>query len=131
MQWVSDQWGISEPKTYNTKRSAFWRVIRQVTGRLGIADIETDEWPSHLIWSNLYKIAPLDGGNPGEQLCRFQYDQCLKCLMQEIMGWKPRRILFLTGIGWANSFLEDLHQKKNPGGYVEAVGELIMVLPGF
>jgi hypothetical protein len=127
MKWVSDKWGISEPGTYtyNTKRSAFWRVIRQVAGRLGIADIETDDWPSHLIWSNLYKIAPFKGGNPSEKLCDLQYDQCVKCLKQEIRDWKPRRILFLTGLGWAKELLEDLQQIEKSKGYVEAAGELI------
>ncbi len=37
MLWVSDHWGGA--KGYNTKRSAFWRVVRGTVGRLGIADV--------------------------------------------------------------------------------------------
>ena len=61
MRWVSDSWQNND-HGYNTRRSAFWRCIRSAVGVLSIADIQNPEWPSHLVWSNLYKIAPRGGG---------------------------------------------------------------------
>jgi hypothetical protein len=37
MRWVTDCWGSSNGD-YNTKQSAFWRVIRAVVGELSIAN---------------------------------------------------------------------------------------------
>ena len=67
MSWVSGLWGNTEAP-YNTKRSAFWRVIRQVVGHLEIADIDKPDWPSILTWSNLYKVSPWERGNPSSKL---------------------------------------------------------------
>ena len=71
MTWVTNQWGNTN-KGYNTRRSAFWRVIRGVVDGLGIADVEQDAWSSHLVWSNLYKIAPANGRNPSKTLSDIQ-----------------------------------------------------------
>jgi len=106
MSWVTKCWGGGED--YNTRKSAFWRVIRATVGRLRIADINADgsAWPSQLVWSNLYKIAPAAGGNPNNQLQRAQFEGCLQLLHWEIETFKPKRLLFLTGLAWAGPFLE-------------------------
>ncbi|MFC1600817.1 uracil-DNA glycosylase family protein [Candidatus Sumerlaeota bacterium] len=128
LKWVTEHWG-GEYK-YNTKQSQFWQVIREVSGQLGIADIESEEWPSHLIWSNLYKISPDEGGNPSGRLCDIQFDSCVRCLKQEIQDWQPKRILFLTGFDWAKSFVEDnscydISESTDSSGYVEATGTAV------
>jgi hypothetical protein len=101
--WVSEQWGSAEK--YNTKRSAFWRVARELVRKLEIADIGNNDWPSHIAWSNLYKVAPAAGGNPSETLKEAEFQYCTKILSTEIMELKPRRIAFLTGLKWAEQFL--------------------------
>lgn len=68
MLWVKDGWGATD--RYNTKRSAFWRAVRGVVEGLGISDVEHDTWSSHLVWSNLYKLSPADGGNPSDPSAR-------------------------------------------------------------
>jgi hypothetical protein len=111
MRWVVKMWGGANPN-YNTKRSAFWRVIRQVTGNLEIADIEKDDWSSHLVWSNLFKLAPKNSGNPSVKLKRLQKGVCVKLLSHEFSVYKPKRVLFLTGEGWFDSEFRDILEER-------------------
>lgn len=105
MSWVTEKWGNNNE--YNTKKSAFWQVIQCVIRDLGIS--HDDLWSSHLLWSNLYKISPSKGGNPSSKLIKLQRDYCLDILECEVKEFKPRRILFLTGLDWADSFLKKLN----------------------
>ncbi len=120
MSWVTDRWGADnaarvaretgEP-LYNTARSAFWRVIRAVVDQLGIADVDNQfvPWSSHLVWSNLYKIAPAEGGNPGDILRNIQEQSCIELMKIEIETYQPKRILFLTDTDWAGPFIDAIH----------------------
>ena len=124
MRWVSTAWGST--KSYNTRRSAFWRAVRRVVGALNIADIEDPAWPSCLIWSNLYKIAPCAGGNPSAMLRSFQLKGCVSLLEEEFQTYRPRRLLFLSGIGWAEKFLKSLAPSMTvmpDARYVQAVSK--------
>ena len=103
MRWVTARWGAR--KGYNTRRSAFWRCIRDVVQRLCIADVGRTDWPSHLVWSNLYKVSPASGGNPNNALCNIQLPGCVELFNLELRTYRPRRILFLTGADWAAPFL--------------------------
>lgn len=47
MLWVTKCWGRSTD--YNTRGSAFWRVIRNVVDSLHIADVAHPDWPSHIV----------------------------------------------------------------------------------
>lgn len=128
MRWVSDCWGNYDHE-YNTRKSAFWRVIRSVISELEIADVDSPEWPSHLVWSNLYKVAPADGGNPSNVLCSLQVEGCCSLLQEELRVYKPKRLLFLTGFGWAQPFLENFGSVKTVDStyqYVEAIGKSII-----
>ena len=106
MQWVTDQWSNKTEK-YNTNKSAFWRVIRGVVAGLRISDFEETSWPSHLVWSNLYKVSPEAGGNPGKVLCRIQEEGCIELFNLELATYTPSRLLLLTGYEWASPFLPD------------------------
>lgn len=126
MSWVTDSWENPD-LDYNTKRSAFWRVIRSVVAESGIANVDENAWPSHLVWSNLYKVAPADGGNPGNALCYVQLDGCISLLLQELNDYRPRRLLLLTGLGWAEPFLKHVAPTLSStltGGYVEAIAKI-------
>lgn len=121
MQWVVDSWGNIDG--YNTKRSSFWRTIRQVVGELNINDIESNSWASKLVWSNLYKISPTDGGNPSDKLCDISFPGCVELLNMEIEVFKPSKILLLTGANWADGFLSISEPKeKCKFDYVEKHG---------
>ncbi len=102
LEWVSRAWGRIEQGKRNSKQSAFWRVVGRVSRSL-IGNPEN--WWSHLVWSNLYKVAPSKGWNPSSGLRRIQKPFCKKHLAEEFRLWKPKRILFLTGWNWARSFI--------------------------
>lgn len=121
MSWVTEHWGAT--RDYNTKRSAFWRSIRSVVQRLGIADVESADWSSQLVWSNLYKISPATGGNPSNALCDIQFAGCAELLDLEFATYRPSRVLFLTGSNWADPFLAQWElPKSDQFQYVERVG---------
>jgi hypothetical protein len=104
LKWVEDSWGSQEG--YNTKSSAFWRVIKQVSQRLNEAS-STTGWASKIVWSNLYKIAPSITGNPSDSLCDKQFTYCNELLLAEIIEYRPRVIVFFTGLNWFNGFLNE------------------------
>jgi len=119
MRWVSDSWGRARARNlyekmklpnpngaYSTTRSAFWRTIKGVTEALDIA--KDDSWPSHLVWSNLYKIAPADHGNPLSRLRGAQVQACASLLKMELETYKPKRVIFLTGLNWANELWDKI-----------------------
>ena len=122
MVWVAKSAGKTDE--YNTNKSAFWRVIRRVSRRLGVwHDGQEENWSSRLVWSNLYKISPHAGGNPSDKLCAIQEPGCIELLRKEIQDYQPERILFLTGMNWAKAFLADLgYQEPALDSLVEASG---------
>lgn len=123
MRWVSDSWKTDTE--YNTATSAFWRVIRSMVDELNIADVDSGEWCSHLVWSNLYKISPSKGGNPSSALMRLQFPGCLAMLKQELSIFRPDRVVFMTGVDWVRPFLDDMdaeYTSSNEGQLAEAYG---------
>lgn len=111
--------------------SAFWRVIRKVADKIGIpgtADTESNKWLSHIAWTNLYKIAPWEGKNPSERLCKAQEKGCIDLLKHELDIWQPKRVLFITGWNWAKPFLDKIVERKpnveTVGINVEAIGKI-------
>ncbi len=116
MAWVTDLWGASTG--YNTRRSAFWRVIR----RLSTGDGIRSDWPSSLAWTNLYKVSPAEGWNPGADLQRAQRGAASELLQVELSAFSPRRVLALTG-GWIAPFADDLELVLDRrASLVESVG---------
>ncbi len=136
MSWVSSAWGNSTfappsnwsyhgAQDYNSRKSAFWRVIRDVVGALKIADVDNESWPSHLLWSNLYKISPARGGNPSARQRSIQRPKSIDLLRKEVEQYKPRRVLFLTGYDWVAPFLKHISSNTSAvhdSRYVHAVG---------
>ena len=93
--WVLDLEGPNDE--YNSKKSAFWRVIRKVT-------CEQIEKFHEIAWTNLYKFSPING-NPTPSLCRLQQSFAQEILFEEIEILKPKSIVFLTS-GWEIPFLK-------------------------
>jgi hypothetical protein len=111
MRWVTDLWGAREG--YNTARSAFWRVLRRIvlSDPAGVAD--ADRWSSRLAWTNLYKVSPGAGWNPGADLQRAQHRDAAELLRLELAEFAPKRVLALTG-GWVDPFIGDLGLSLEP-----------------
>ncbi|MCL5277839.1 MAG: hypothetical protein M1517_08715 [Deltaproteobacteria bacterium] len=133
MNWVIECWGqkLKKYNCYNTKLSPFWRVINKIMAKN--TDGETKDfsddknWPLNLYWTNLYKISPYCGGNPDSFLRDLQLEYCKELLKAEILEARPQKILMLTGLKWAQPFLEYLKIKNEIDRkyeYVEAKGFL-------
>lgn len=100
---------------YNPKRSAFWRVARRVLTAVCPESAKTLEWPKHIAWSNLYKIAPKPSAkelgksaNPSLSLMELQKRGCVDLLRREVEELRPALVLVLTGWWWYWPFMEAL-----------------------
>lgn len=115
MSWVIELWGATSG--YNTRRSAFWRVLADLMSGFGDPD-----WPGHLVWTNLYKVSPAAGWNPGADLQRAQRAHAAEMLRIEVENYRPHRVLALTGT-WINPFVEMLELEVAPSsGLVTGTG---------
>ena len=106
MEWVHKKEGSNN--RYNTKTSAFWRVIKQISQHYF-----PTEWYSYVAWSNLCKIAPSKGGNPNNKLYYEQLDSCRQILSKEIEILSPKAVVMLTS-GWDKDFLYYLNDNIQP-----------------
>lgn len=119
LKWVTDMWGLNKKnengeKLYNTARSPFWQLTKNVLKHITPEDEWNEEnWSSKIIWSNLYKVAPANGGNPNKTLCNLQLDFCKDILNYEIQQNKPKYLLFITGHDWFNPFTECIKNIDN------------------
>ena len=108
MEWIEKQYGEHEKKFYNTKKSAFYRLMKNISVSL----LEKSDWYHYVAWTNLYKIAPWEGGNPNNRLKKMQVNTCIKILEKEFELLNPSIIIFLTS-GWENKFLKNSIYKNN------------------
>lgn len=108
MTWVDETAGSKKNSTYNSNRSAFWRLIKKISEEFYTAD----KWHENLAWSNLYKISH-EKGNPNKKLRVFQKEECFKLLKEEIDMLSPEYVVFLTS-GWEKSFLSFVNNGEPP-----------------
>lgn len=91
-------------------RSAFWRVIKNVTQEvIG----QQPDWYEHIAWDNLYKLSP-DGSNPSDALCRKQENLCFEIFKQELSVLQPKVVILLTGKNWNYDFLCSANGDEEP-----------------
>lgn len=107
MKWVEN---LEQNKSgYNTRKSAFWRVIKKIASHY-----YPQNWSSYIAWSNVCKVAPFEGGNPNDSLYYAQLENCQKILKKEIDILSPQFVVFFTGTGWAVDFLRFLNEGQVP-----------------
>jgi hypothetical protein len=109
MKWVGNL--ENNVKGYNTRKSAFWRIIKRVTEYKN----GKSEWQNKIAWSNLYKLS-IAKGNPDEKLKKTQLEICKKILETEIEILKPKYVVFITS-KWENEFIEYLTKNKEKQNY--------------
>lgn len=90
---------------YNFRRSAFWQLIKRVLELYGESEPDKwydDEknWQEKIVWSNLYRVSPVAGGNPDEKLQKETYEISAEILAREVELYRPTHILFITGEDW-------------------------------
>lgn len=105
MQWVENLEG--NDNGYNTNKSAFWRVVKQITQHY-----HPTNWSSFIAWSNICKVAPGEG-NPSDSLYETQIEICQQILKAEINVLSPKVVIFLTGKNWAGSTLRYLNHNES------------------
>lgn len=106
MKWVESLEGSVD--IYNTRKSAFWRVVKGISQHV----FGNENWSSNIAWSNLYKLAPFEEGNPTETLKSIQLEYCREILKTEIEILNPKIVVFLTS-GWENEFLYYLNNRQH------------------
>jgi hypothetical protein len=83
-------------------RSPFWSPIRWL--------VEDDNWEGgwsgRVAWSNLFKVAPWDGGNPDSVLREAQFEGARALLHEEVRCLRPACVVVLAGIDWFEGFVE-------------------------
>ena len=101
MLWVENCAKQVNNDIYNSKRSAFWRLIRRVSRGYHKTD-ETDRFGDlrRIAWSNICKVAPYSG-NPNDSLYYSQLNVSERILETEIKYLSPEYLIFLTGWSWA------------------------------
>jgi hypothetical protein len=123
LEWVEGSWGTTTEGEYNTKKSAFWRVVKA----LAIEFADRKEGAIYnIVWSNLYKVAKSGGGNPSELLKSVQFEHCLNLLKFELELFKPKYVIFLTNYyGWAEPFVKGLgitKRTRSDAGFIRFTG---------
>lgn len=105
MKWVNNL--ENNTKGYNTRKSSFWRIIKNV------AEYKNgkNDWFDKIAWSNLYKLS-FEKGNPNEKLKRNQIEICKKILETEINILNPKYVIFLTS-NWEKDFINYLTLNKD------------------
>lgn len=90
-----------------------------------------EDWTHMIAWSNLYKIAPKDGGNPNRKIeWQSQQKNCEKLFSQEIKELRPENVIMITDLDWVCwekdvCFIENNKLKKFPKNkYVKATGNI-------
>jgi hypothetical protein len=77
--------------------SPYWRVIGRIIRRIHGLGPESENWSSLLTWSNLYKVAPAQGGNPSGRLMAAQFEKAYEILCREITGFVAKMPLRRIG----------------------------------
>jgi hypothetical protein len=90
LSWIEKHKGNSD---YNTNKSAFWRVIEQISRQVFNNEIA---WYKNIAWSNLCKLAPENEGNPTNTDFYKQKEICKEILFTEIDILQPKVVVLLT-----------------------------------
>lgn len=119
-------WVEKTGNSYNTNRSAFWRVTKRIAELIGPGGTG---WASHICWNNLMRVSPSCGGNPPEWSYWAQLPFAASLLVAEVKSLKPSLVLVLAGEDWFAPFCQHLPPQTNIAHakgyrYVSSIGHL-------
>lgn len=90
---------------YSINKSKFWRCTKEVLRVLKPESAVRPRWFEHIVWTNLFPIAPPDGGNATGDLQEVQLAASCELLQQQIALYAPTHLLFITDWdGWFSQF---------------------------
>ena len=81
---------------YNFNRSGFWQLCKEIMKLVG----EEENWSDRVLWSNLYKVAPFNEGNPNNKLIKETIGRCIQILTYELRFYQPTHVVFVTDDWW-------------------------------
>lgn len=105
---LEEFYGYEDP--YLTYRSFFWNLTYKTVSSYYNFEKGYDfgwGWSKKIVWSNLYKIAPLKG-NPNDQLKKDQFEFNVELFRKEIEEINPKFCLVFTNQSWFEPFKEFL-----------------------
>ncbi len=95
---------------YFTYRSFFWKVTYRLINNYFGYDKSSWEWSKKMVYSNLYKIAPMDK-NPIYEEKKLQEDYCIRLLKKELEELNPKYCIVMTNLEWWKPFQKGLNTK--------------------
>lgn len=109
-------------KFYSCSSSFFWNVTYKLICRYYGLDIHGWDWSRKMVWTNLFKIAPVSG-NPDKKEQSFQLNFSIDLLKKEIEEINPKYCIVLTNLSWWESFGKGLKTRslKVPENLTEIV----------
>lgn len=111
MHWVLEQWERNGPEKSNIRKSAFWRDTRVLL--FSMVDCNDTNWPEYIAWSNLFKISPVNQGNPNHTEAKIQKEECFRLFELELKELKPEYVLLMVEWDWGQEFLQFLGLESN------------------
>lgn len=81
---------------YNINKSSFFRCTKRILNKMKPITNAQERWFEHMVWSNLYTVAPPDTGNAEGKLQDVQLEVSKTLLKQQIKHYAPTHILFMT-----------------------------------
>lgn len=105
---IEEYYFYDEP--YFTYRSFFWNVSYKLVSTYFKFKQGHDfgwNWSKKMVWSNLYKIAPIKG-NPNDQLKKAQFEFCAELFKKELEEIKPKFCIVFTNQKWFDPFQKHL-----------------------
>ena len=111
--WIKEKNGklYNQDENYCLSRSPFWTYSKDIYSEISGSNT-SGRWMEQIAWTNLFSLAPIDGGNPSKKLMEKQLNACKKILKNEIDIIMPTHILMMVGLDWIKEFKElftDIH----------------------
>ena len=80
------------------RRSAFWQLCKAILTKEKDSDGNWDsDWDEKIVWSNLLKIAPCEGGNPDWNIIANTIKKSFEILKAEIEILEPKYVVLVVG----------------------------------
>lgn len=147
LDWVNVHWSAAtyhqyadtidaqkfyEKMDYLTFRSFFWNVTYKLISACYAFGPDSFEWARKMVWSNLYKIAPLRG-NPDSYIKSLQLEFAIELVRKEIEELNPKYCIVLTNEYWWEPFrtglkTDILHRYDNRVRTIEQLNNTMIIV---
>lgn len=127
-------------RCYKHINSHFLRLIKGILEELGESDgpisedswyRDSKKWNEKIVWTNLYNVAPREGGNPHDQMIKPSMEQYVEMFRLQIEEYKPNIVIVCPLSGYfvpcEKSFdevLDDYHEWEEDNRVIIASGKL-------